>query len=136
MKWKTCEYNSSQRTTAKPWRNCARSRRMLAVELRRWQRIELARREPARLKEKSLSGSKFGCRCPRCFLIGLSCVVARRIFANSSWTKGLQRVDWLGMYGWRLAEWLSRLILMSETQESSFSPEGSEQLHANRESFR
>src|SRR5437764_7367114 len=91
MKWKTCEYNSSQRTTTKPWRNCARSRRMLAVELRRWQRIELARREPARLKEKSLSGSKFGSRHPRCLLIGLSYVVVRRIFEESSRTKRPQR---------------------------------------------
>src|SRR5437764_781597 len=100
----------------------ARSRRMLAVEPRRWQRIELARREPARLKEKSLSGSKFGSRHPRCLLIGLSYVVVRRIFEESSRTKRLQPVHRLGMYDRQLAEWPSRLILMGETQESSFSP--------------
>ena len=40
------------------------------------------------------------------------------------------------MYGRQLAEWSSRLILMRETQESSFSPVGSEQLQANRKPFR
>src|SRR5436190_18160125 len=135
MNWKSCEHNSRRRMIPKPWMSCARLQRMLAVKPRRWQRIELARRERERLKKKSLSGSKFGCRRPRCLLIGLSCVVVRRIFAESSWTRRLQRVDWLDMYGREICEWLSRLILISETQESSFSPEGSEQLHANRESF-